>query len=132
MIRFNAFVCLMMSCILFLAGCGEKAFEYPSTKLEGTIIIKGVPVEKGTLQVISKDKEGLIAQGQIADGKILVPAAPLGEVTILVQATKATGKMIKEYTTEYPEVVNLVPESFRQGVPFTVKKEGEPLKLDWK
>jgi hypothetical protein len=40
--------------------------------------------------------------------------------------------MIKENATDYPEVVNLVPESLRQGVPFTVKKDGEPLKLDWK
>ena len=132
MIRSKGFICLTIFYAIFLMGCGEKAFEYPSTKLEGTITIKGVPVENGTLQVISKEKDGLIAQGQIADGKILVPASPLGEVTILVQATKATGKMIKEYTTEYPEVVNLVPESFRQGVPFTVKKDGDPLKLDWK
>lgn len=126
------FILILTCSMIISSGCGESAPVFPSAKLEGTITIKGEPVQKGNLQVISKDKVGLIAQGPITDGKFMIPDAPLGEVTIIVRATKATGKMIKEYSSEYPEVINIVPNSYQQGVPFTVKKDGEPLLLDWK
>ena len=113
-------------------GCGEKQPSFPTAKLEGIITIKGEALDKGTIQVISKDKIGLVVQTQITDGKFMIPDAPLGEVTILVRATKATGKMIKEYSNEYPEVINIIPKSYQQGVPYTVKKEDEPLVLNWK
>jgi hypothetical protein len=132
MMNINWFNLTLLCATLILVGCGEKQTVFPTAKLEGTITIKGEAVDKGTIQVISKDKIGLIAQGQIADGKFLIPDAPLGEVTILVRATKPTGKMIKEYSSEYPEIINIIPKSYQQGIPFTVKKEGEPLVLDWK
>ncbi|NBY01069.1 MAG: hypothetical protein EBQ87_03665 [Planctomycetes bacterium] len=126
-------VSLILPCTIIISiGCGESTPVFPTAKLEGAITIKGESVQKGNLQVISKEKVGLIAQGLITDGKFMIPDAPLGEVTILVQATKATGKMIKEYSSEYPEVINIIPNSYQQGIPFTVKKEGEPLVLDWK
>ncbi len=124
---------LILTCsIIISSGCGESTPAFPSAKLEGSISIKGEAVQKGNLQVISKEKVGLIAQGPITDGKFMIPDAPLGEVTIIVQATKATGKMIKEYSSEFPEVINIVPNSYQQGIPFTVKKEGGPLVLEWK
>lgn len=132
MINISWFNITLLCSTLILMGCAEKEAVISTAKLEGTITINGFAVEKGTLQVISKDKVGLIAQGQITDGKFIIPDAPLGEVTILVRATKLTGKMIKEYSSEYPEVINIVPNSYRQGVPYTVKIEGEPLLLNWK
>ena len=132
MMNINWFSLNLLCAILLLTGCGEKQSSFPTAKLEGIITIKGEALDKGTIQVISKEKIGLVVQAQIADGKFIIPDAPLGEVTILVRATKATGKMIKEYSNEYPEVVNVVPKSYQQGVPYTVKKEGEPLMLVWK
>jgi len=125
-----AFFALLI--ILPLLGCSETTVGFPSAKLEGTISIMGTPVEKGTLQVISKEKQGLVTQGQIAAGKFKIPDAPLGEVTILIQATRATGKMNKEYSSEFPEIVNLVPKKYQQGIPYTVKKDASLLELDWK
>jgi len=126
-------VCLIMLCAIIISmGCGESTPVFPTAKLEGAITIKGESVQKGNLQVISKDKVGLIAQGPITDGKFMIPDAPLGAVTIIVRATKTTGKMIKEYSSEYPEVINIIPKSYQQGIPFTVKKGVEPLIHDWK
>jgi hypothetical protein len=132
MMNINWFKLTLLCATLILVGCGEKQTVFPTAKLEGTITIKGEALDKGMIQVISKDKIGLVVQTQIADGKFIIPDAPLGEVTILVRATKPTGKMIKEYSNEYPEVINIIPKSYQQGVPYTVKKEGEPLILDWK
>jgi len=132
MMNINWFSLNLLCATLIFIGCGEKQPSFPTAKLEGTITIKGEALDKGTIQVISKDKIGLVVQTQITDGKFMIPDAPLGEVTILVRATKATGKMIKEYSNEYPEVINIIPKSYQQGVPYTVKKEGEPLILDWK
>ena len=132
MIKISWFNLTLLCATIISMSCGEADPVFPSAKLEGTITIKSQTVEKGTLQVISKDKVGLVAQGQITDGKFMIPDAPLGAVTIIVRATKTTGKMIKEYSSEYPEVINIIPKSYQQGIPFTVKKEGEPLVLNWK
>ena len=63
MIKISWFNLTLLCATIISMGCGEADPVFPSAKLEGTITIKSQTVEKGTLQVISKDKVGLVAQG---------------------------------------------------------------------
>jgi hypothetical protein len=89
--------------------------------IQGTVSIDGKPVKEGSLQFMpGKDVKGQVAQAKIADGKFTAKNVPVGQVRVMFNITRATGKMISEYSTPYPEMENLVPKDKRDGVDLTV------------
>ena len=67
-----------------------------------------------------KDVKGQVAQAAIVDGKFAAKNVPVGNLRVMFNITRPTGKMITEYSTPYPEVENLVPEKYRDGVDLVV------------
>ncbi len=68
---------------------------------------------KGTISFVPAQGSALsaeIVQGQYA---IDVPAGP---ARVMFQATRETGRKVKMYDVEQPEVVNLVPPAYQAGV----------------
>ena len=56
----------------------------------------------------------------VANGRYVAEAVPRGKLRVLVTASKETGKIIKEYSTPRPEVINLIPDKYRNGIPIEV------------
>lgn len=105
----------------FLSGCGEEKPKYPSATIDGIVSIDGTPVKEGALQFIpGKDVQGQVTEAKIADGRFTAKNVPVGQVRVMFNITRPTGKMITEYSTPYPEIENLVPKNSRDGVDLTV------------
>lgn len=105
-----------------LAGCGrvEKP-TFPSASIEGEVTLDGTAVSTGSLQFVPPaDVRGQVAQTKIVNGKYKAQDVALGKVRVMFNITRETGKMITEYSTPYPEVENLVPPQYRDGVELIV------------
>lgn len=113
----------MLGLLLVAAiGCGgSDKPSYPSATIQGSVTIDGVPVNEGSLQFMpGKDVKGQVAQAAITAGKFEAKNVPVGNLRVMFNITRPTGKMITEYSTPYPEVENLVPEKYRDGVDLLV------------
>ncbi|MDB5347973.1 MAG: hypothetical protein JWP89_6350 [Schlesneria sp.] len=111
--------CAMLT--VFALGCAEEKPKFPVATIQGTVSIDGKPVKEGSLQFMpGKDVKGQVAQAKIADGKFTAKNVPVGQVRVMFNITRATGKMITEYSTPYPEIENLVPKDKRDGVDLAV------------
>lgn len=111
----------MFFVMVLLSGCGPGKPTYPSTRLEGNVTVDGKPIVQGNLQFVPHNpSQGPITAALIDDGRYVAEAVPRGKMRVLLTATKETGKMIKEYSTPRPEVINLIPEKYRAGIPIEV------------
>lgn len=119
----NPGITLLCGISLFVIGCGGKEEpKFPSATIQGTVSIDGKPVKEGTLQFLPQTNvKGQPSQAKIVDGKFEAKHVPIGKVRVMFNITRATGKMITEYSTPYPEVENLVPKNSRDGVDLDVK-----------
>ena len=109
-----------LMCAALTTGCGSKG-SAAGARLEGTVTLDGNPITEGRLQFIPKEmpKTGPISV-PFKDGRYVVDGIPRGKVRVMVSASKKTGKMIKEYSTPYPEVVSIVPAKYRDGIEIDV------------
>jgi hypothetical protein len=106
---------------VFAGGCAEDKPKFPIATIQGTVSIDGKPVKEGSLQFMpGQNVQGQVAQAKIADGKFMAKNVPVGQVRVMFNVTRPTGKMISEYSTPYPEIENLVPKNSRDGVDLTV------------
>lgn len=120
----------VMVVMVLLWGCGPSKPSYPAARLEGSVTLDGTPIAQGNLQFVPQDAGQVpVTAAPIVDGRYVAEAVPRGKVRVLLTATKETGKMIKEYSTPRPEVVNLIPEKYRGGMPIEVT--GDNLKQDF-
>jgi hypothetical protein len=108
------------------AGCGAVSASrpsYPAANLQGAVTLDGQPIAKGTLQFLPPDGSSApVVQAEIKDGRYSVTAVPLGKVRVMIYAVRETGRMDSKSTSEpIPEVVNLVPERYRDGIEINVK-----------
>jgi hypothetical protein len=104
-----------------LSGCGPGKPTYPSARLEGSVTLDGKPITQGSLQFMPQDISQVpVTAASIVDGRYVAEAVPRGKLRVLPSATKETGKMIKEYSSSRPEVINLIPEKYRAGIPIEV------------
>ena len=102
-------------------GCAAEKPGFPTATIQGTVTIDRVPVKAGSIQLIpGSGVKGQVAQSTIADGKYEAKNVPVGKLRVMFNITRETGKMITEYSTPYPEIENLVPEQYRDGVDLTV------------
>jgi|SRR5438105_6710784 len=110
-----------MIIVMVALGCGPSKPNYPAARLEGNVTLDGKPIAQGTLQFVPQDTtQAPVTSAAIVDGRYVAEAVPRGKLRVLLSATKETGKMIKEYSSPRPEVVNLIPEKYRAGIPIEV------------
>lgn len=129
-LRVWGLLCLL--CIVAGGGCsGSNKPRFPSATVQGTVTIDGNLVKEGSIQFVPETRvKGQATQAKIIDGKYKANQVPIGKVRAMFNITRETGKMIKEYSTTYPEVENLVPEKYRSGVELTVSgDENHPFDL---
>ncbi len=112
----------IVTCCLVVAGCGSpERPKYPVSHVVGTVTLDGQPLEKGRCQFNPvAPTPGVAVSGDVINGKFEIADVPIGKHKVVFQASKETGKMITDYSQPYPEVVNLIPESYRDGIDSTV------------
>jgi len=96
----------------FAAGCGGP----PQAKVSGTVTLDGKPVENGTISFYPTANSGQTAGGGIVNGQYTMDASP-GEMTVLISASKVTGKHKMYDTPDSPTVdtvVELVPDRYNK------------------
>jgi hypothetical protein len=102
----------LFAATLFL-GCGGAA-AHPTARLAGEVTIDSVPVEEGSISFLPA-AGGEAVTVIITAGQYEAPAVPRGKVKAMISATKATGKMITDYSEPYPERINIVPARYAPG-----------------
>ena len=86
-------------------------------RVEGTVRIGGVPVERGSISFVP-----LVAVGrnavttEITEGRYLAENVPVGNVRAVITATKETGNMVRYFDKSMPETIELVPLRLRSGI----------------
>jgi hypothetical protein len=97
-------------------GCAKSGVH-----LEGTVTIDGNPVAEGKLQFVPQgpDRKPPVT-ADIKDGRYSASSVPLGKVQVRFSATKPTGRMIREYSQPYPEIVSIIPKQYEDGIAIEV------------
>jgi hypothetical protein len=130
------FVTPLLSLILFAlfgSGCGADKPAYPAARLEGSVTVDGKPIAEGRLQFVPQEVgKAPITAASVVEGRYVAEAVPLGKMRVLVTASQETGKMVKEYSTPRPKVINLIPEKYRSGIPIEVTGDNANLNFDLK
>lgn len=97
-----------------LSGCTGSSNKVKTAQLKGRVTVDNQPVEQGSLQFLP------IADGQPTGAEIKAGGyeaeVPLGKVRVVFTANRPTGRMVEEYSSSYPEVVNLIPARYAQGL----------------
>lgn len=114
----------LTSGLFLLVGCDAGRPKHPTTRLEGKVTLDGEPLKTGSIQFRPQNQESSpVVQAEIRDGRYTAPDVPLGNVLVLIQATRETGKVVVLYGQSSPEVVNVIPERYRRGIPLEVKAD---------
>jgi hypothetical protein len=110
-------------------GCGKGARPpaYPSARLAGMVTVDGQPVAKGVLQFLPPEgSPAAIIQAEIIDGRYTATAVPVGKIRVLFSGVKETGRVdTKSSSQPIPEVVNLIPERYRDGMDIQVTGDND-------
>ena len=108
---------LVVFCGLLLSGCGSSEPDYPSTSLQGTVSVDGVPISEGKITFApTTNGQGKGISGPIKDGRYQLENVPLGNVLVILSAERATGRMkMSSYGGEVPEIESLIPQPLHRG-----------------
>ncbi len=120
---------------LAAAGCGEAPIapkEYPGASVEGVVSVDGQPLETGTVLFSPLGGPGAPITVDIVKGKFACEKAPLGKMKVVITSMKPTGKMITEYSEPYPEMVNAIPEKYRNGIDLELAGDKKDIAFDLK
>jgi len=113
-----------LSFTVLAVGCGGGTAKpsYPSARLEGTVSVDGQAVPTGTLQFMPpQGMNAAIVEAQIKDGRYVAANVPVGKVRVLFTAVRETGRVDNKSTSQpVPEVVNMIPERYRDGLDIEV------------
>ncbi len=123
----------MMLVICAAWGCGPDKPSYPAAQLEGNVTVDGKPVPQGQIQFMPQETGRLpVTSAAIVDGRYVAMDVPQGKVRVLLTGTKETGKMIKEYSSSRPEVINVIPDKYRAGIALDVTGDNRNQNFDLK
>ncbi|WP_145257772.1 hypothetical protein [Planctomycetes bacterium Pan216] len=112
--------------VVLVAGCGDSQEPppYPSSRVTGSITIDGKPIEEGRVQFLPKDSaQGPVTSAEIREGTYTLDRVPMGKQTAILTATRKTGRMIDDYGKPFPEVVNIIPETYRDGITIDISEK---------
>jgi hypothetical protein len=96
-----------------LVGCGGPSKSYKMVDVAGTVELDGKPIEKGVINFIAENGD---ASAEIVAGKFEARDVPLGKVRIYIKANRETGKMTPGSSEPVPEIENIIPEKYNQGI----------------
>lgn len=103
-----------ITCVILIAGCGEAGVD--GATVDGAVTIDGTPIADGSLEFIPQQEgSGPAAGAQIVDGRYTADQVPLGQVRVIIRATKKTGRMVTDYSEPYEEEVSIVPSRYAAG-----------------
>lgn len=115
---------------VWVLGCGTGKSPYPTARLEGKVTLDDKPIPEGNLQFVPQGgSRAPVTGAPIVDGRYVADAVPCGQLRVLVTATQETGKMVKEYSTARPQVINLIPAKYRAGIPIEVTGDNTALDI---
>jgi hypothetical protein len=116
--------------VLLTAGCGPESSPYPTARVAGAITLDGAPLATGNISLVPEGAgQARPTAVDFKDGKYEIADAPIGKVRVFITSTQPTGKMIPGSSEPVPEVANVVPEAYRQGI--VVDIAGDNDKLDF-
>jgi hypothetical protein len=102
---------------LALSGCTSAPPAHPTAKLSGKVTIDKVPVATGNLQFVPQaGNAGKSAAGAIKDGVYDAPDVPIGNVKVMISATRETGEVDTSHDPPIKNVVNIVPAKYQSGI----------------
>jgi len=121
---------------LLSSGCdnGPAKPNYPAARLEGTVTVDGQAVHTGTLQFMPpQGSKAPVVEAQIKDGRYVADKVPVGKVRVLFTAVKETGRVETKSTSQpIPDVVNIIPERYRDGLDIEVTADSPKKDFDLK
>ena len=117
-----------LACFL---GCGSGS----NLTVTGTLAIDGKPVEKGTVSFTPMvSGQGEAVTTEVIDGKFVARGVPKGFSRVLFIARQETGKSVTNADpaegSTHPEVIDLVPGSYRNGIEIELTQSNEPLNFN--
>lgn len=120
-----------------IAGCGPSARSLPAARLAGKITVNGKPLPadaEGAITFMSAARnQAAPTQVRLSGGSYTANDVPIGQVTVLFNITRLTGRMVREKDAPrgalFPEREVLVPAACREGIPLEVK--GDNLHQDF-
>ena len=115
--RRETIIGLVIAGAVVFAGC-QRGPTYETAALAGRVVIDGEPVAKGGVQFMPIE-QGQPAFGEVRDG-VYAARVPKGRVRVIFSSTRETGRMVQVYSTQVPEVLDVMPESLREGIEITV------------
>lgn len=128
----RVWVCLLVAVTLGnLFGCGAGGYSGPPTAhLTGRVTINGEEIPSDATGTVEFQPTGggqaHPASAEIEGGRYDCPNVPLGNVLVLFNITRLTGRMTSEDGgTLFPERESLVPVNAQHGVPIEVQGDGE-------
>lgn len=98
---------------LSLVSCSGPSKSYKTANVAGTVELDGQPIEKGVVNFISENGD---ASAEIVAGKFAAREVPLGKVRIYIKSNRETGKMVPGSSEPVPEIENIIPEKYNQGM----------------
>lgn len=117
----KSLVCPLAASLLgcLLCGCGPSGGPQRAS-VEGKVTLDGEPIEQGSIAFYPDgDTKGMVAGGEIRDGRYSVPADKgpvVGQNRIEIRATRKTGKKIPDPYGgpghSIDESVEAVPEQY--------------------
>ena len=121
---------------LLSSGCdrGPAKPNYPAARLEGAVTVDGQAVPSGTLQFMPpQGSKAPVVEAQIKDGRYTAANVPVGKVRVLFTAIRETGRVDTKSTSQpVPEVVNIIPERYRDGLDIEVTADSPKKDFDLK
>jgi hypothetical protein len=100
-----------------LAGCTGDSSPFPTARVAGRITLDGALIESGNISMLPEgEAQARPTAVDFSSGQYTLGDAPLGKVRVFIIASRPTGRMVPGSSTEIPEVINIVPEAYRQGI----------------
>jgi len=120
---------LLLLSLLAAIGC-DRGPNVSTARLEGRVVYHGKPVERGSVSFSPREAgQGKSVGAPIENGRYSAAAVPLGKVLLQINAVQESGKTVSEFGKATVELVNIVPDRYRQGALLDVS--GDRLDLDF-
>ena len=123
---------IAVALMCLVAGCGPASSPYPTAHVAGNITLDGAPIESGNISFVPEGAgQARPTAVDFHAGRYRVDDAPLGAVRVRIVAAQPTGKMIAGSGQPEPEIVDIVPAKYREGVLVEITGDDDQLHFHW-